>query len=146
LWTEHLTAVEDLREGINLRAFGQLDPLIEYKNEAFKMFERLMAAIDYESIRRILTIEIQTAESRKKEEQEESKQLVLKSASAIDPFHQQQQKEQAVQAPPRVPQQARQPQQAVDLRPQAPAHPKLGRNDPCHCGSGKKYKRCHYPN
>jgi preprotein translocase subunit SecA len=58
LWMEHLDAVNDLREGVRLRAYGQRDPLVEYKNEAFSMFERLITQVDYESLRRLFRIQV----------------------------------------------------------------------------------------
>jgi len=71
-WTEHLTAIEDLREGINLRGYAQLDPLVEYKNEAYSMFERLVQNINYEFTRRLFRVEVQVnapeiVEEQKKE-------------------------------------------------------------------------------
>jgi len=58
LWMDHLDALDDLREGIGLRGYGQRDPLVEYKNEAFSMFERLIRQIDYEVVRRIFRIQV----------------------------------------------------------------------------------------
>jgi preprotein translocase subunit SecA len=58
LWMDHLDAIDDLREGVRLRAYGQRDPLVEYKNEAFGMFERLVAQIDYEALRRLFRIQV----------------------------------------------------------------------------------------
>lgn len=57
-WTKHLTAIDDLREGINLRGYAQLDPLVEYKNEAYRLFEELISTIKYEFTRRVLHVEI----------------------------------------------------------------------------------------
>ena len=59
LWMDHLDAIDDLREGIGLRGYGQRDPLVEYKNEAFKMFEKLIAAIDSEIARRIFRVSVE---------------------------------------------------------------------------------------
>ncbi|MDO9027432.1 MAG: preprotein translocase subunit SecA [Candidatus Roizmanbacteria bacterium] len=130
-WMDHLTAVEDLREGINLRGYGQLDPLVEYKNEAYSMFERLIGDINFEVTRRLFKIEVNVGTNHDLSVYNHQKpKMVLQSASAIDPFSQsqQQQKSDAVPQPINNP------------------HKKLGRNDPCWCGSGKKYKKCHYPN
>ncbi len=130
-WMDHLTAVEDLREGINLRGYGQLDPLVEYKNEAYSMFEKLIADINFEVTRRLFKIEVNVGTGRDLSVRDNQQpKMVLQSASAIDPFSQsqQQQKFEAVPQPINNP------------------HKKLGRNEPCWCGSGKKYKRCHYPN
>lgn len=101
LWMDHLDAIDDLREGIGLRGYGQRDPLVEYKNEAFSMFERLIATIDSEIVHRIFKVQVQLAQP---------------PVSTHSPI------------------------------PSSPITPKkLGRNDPCWCGSGKKWKKCHYP-
>lgn len=149
-WTEHLTSIEDLREGINLRGYAQLDPLVEYKNEAYSMFERLVSDINFEGSRRLFKVEI---EERRPMVETKDQPLVLKSASAIDPFT-------AKQSPPPADLTTAQPQPESSTQSQAPSAEelgfkitppgikakKLGRNDPCWCGSGKKYKKCHYPN
>ncbi len=136
-WTQHLTAIDDLRQGINLRGFAQMDPLVEYKNEAFMMFEKLLADINFESIRRIMRVEIQEPKQAEeiKETQQQKKPMQFQAASAVDPFSGKQKE------PTRLTQQP--PKQAVSLS--APKKKTLGRNDPCWCGSGKKFKKCHYP-
>jgi preprotein translocase subunit SecA len=132
-WMDHLTAIEDLREGINLRGYGQLDPLVEYKNEAYLMFEKLIGDINFEVTRRLFKIEINTGKDLDlRVHNHEHPQMILQSASAIDPFSQPQQQPDFAKAPPG---------KAITK-----PHGKLGRNDPCWCGSGKKYKKCHYPN
>jgi preprotein translocase subunit SecA len=129
-WMDHLTAIEDLREGINLRGYGQLDPLVEYKNEAYSMFEKLISNINFEVTRRLFKIEV-SFESKVEPpvHTHEQPKMILQSASAIDPFSQGQEKK---------------PETAAPI--QSNPHKKLGRNDKCWCGSGKKYKKCHYPN
>jgi len=113
-----------LREGINLRGYGQLDPLVEYKNEAYSMFEKLIGNINFEVTRRLFKIEINVgANFNSPVHTHEQPKMILQSASAIDPF-----KANNQEAPVTKP------------------HGKLGRNEPCWCGSGKKYKKCHYPN
>ena len=123
-WMDHLTAIEDLREGINLRGYAQLDPLIEYKNEAYSMFEQLMGNINLEVVRRLFRVEVELKQEVKKEES-----MVYQSASAVDPFSKKET-----------------PQPQLKTKPIAKPTNKIGRNDPCWCGSGKKYKKCHYPN
>jgi len=133
---DHLTAIEDLREGINLRGYGQLDPLVEYKNEAYSMFEKLIGDINFEVTRRLFKIEINTGTDRDLQVHNyEHPQMILHSASAIDPFNQVE-KQQNKQSPIT---------NSNNQQPMIKKH-KLGRNEKCWCGSGKKYKKCHYPN
>ncbi|OGK20685.1 preprotein translocase subunit SecA [Candidatus Roizmanbacteria bacterium RIFCSPHIGHO2_02_FULL_37_13b] len=158
-WTEHLTAIDDLREGINLRGYAQLDPLIEYKNEAFSMFEKLLSDIDYEITRRILRVQlVQTEDNKTHVHSLMDQPVTYKSASNIDPYGQTEKK--SISSPARQVQSA--PQQIPDqdepngdeiqqgpgfrILPSGSLSKKPGRNDPCWCGSGKKYKKCHYPN
>ncbi len=152
--TEHLTAIEDLREGINLRGYAQLDPLVEYKNEAYSMFEKLLKDIDFEIIRRIFRVEVNVdlAPSVEPPKSELAQNVEYKSASRIDPFKQPSPTSQHLttsqpeQSPPQpVSNNDTQPQ-GFKLTPPGLSTKKPGRNDPCWCGSGKKYKRCHYPN
>lgn len=119
LWMDHLDAIENLRQGIGLRGYGQKDPLVEYKNEGFKMFEQLMAAIDDEIVHRIYKIQVAQGPSMVPRSTDHSPQSTAQNigTTAVDSS-----------------------QSAVSSK------KKLGRNDPCWCGSGKKYKRCHYPN
>jgi len=129
-WTKHLTAIEDLREGINLRGYAQIDPLVAYKNDAFSMFEKLLSDIDFDFVRRLFKIEVEfnpVAESLKRSQEP----MVFQSASAVNPFEAKTQPDS-------------QPKTSIP-QPIIKKH-KLGRNDPCWCGSGKKYKKCHWPN
>jgi len=130
-WTKHLTAIEDLREGINLRGYAHIDPLVAYKNEAFSMFEKLLADINFDFIRRLFKIEIEfkpVDESLKKKEEP----MIFQSASAVNPFEAKNQLSSSL------------PKNQMLSKPIVKKH-KLGRNDPCWCGSGKKYKKCHWP-
>lgn len=147
-WTEHLTAIEDLREGINLRGYAQLDPLVEYKNEAFSMFEKLITDINFEMTRRLFKTEVEATP-----QEEQIKQgLIYKSATSVDPFspQQQQQKNQSPSSQylstSKNNQNPSQEEIGFKVIPPGTTNRKLGRNDPCWCGSGKKYKKCHYPN
>lgn len=154
-WTEHLTSIEDLREGINLRGYAQLDPLVEYKNEAYSMFEKLLNDINFEGMRRVLKMEVEIAEQASAEkpqkEKKAEKKLEYKSAAAIDPFAHtpQETNEIAVKAEP-TPADVEYNQSlgadlGIKITPPGVQKVKLGRNDPCPCGSGKKWKKCHYP-
>jgi len=106
LWIQHLTAIDDLREGIGLRAYGQRDPLVEYKVEAANMFEALLASIQHDVSHMIYHVTIMREQPRP------APQMTTN----------------------REDEDARQPVRAGQ---------KVGRNDPCPCGSGKKYKKCH---
>jgi len=145
-WTQHLTAIDDLRQGINLRGFAQMDPLVEYKNEAFMMFEKLLSDINYEAVRRTMKVEIQEAPKPEElqETQEQMRPMQFKSASGVNPFTGAQ-TELPSETPSTTPPKKSLPRAPVSLE-ISPKRKPLGRNEPCHCGSGKKYKKCHYPN
>ncbi len=139
LWTLHLESIDDLREGIGLRGYGQRDPLVEYKSEAFAMFEKFMAAIDFEIVHRIYKIAVVPQEPVVKPEQ------VLTNAAQIENLDTGVQQESKI-----LKQQELNPTPTqnipVDQSTSLPATKnRPGRNDPCWCGSGKKYKKCHYP-
>jgi len=119
LWMDHLDAIENLRQGIGLRGYGQKDPLVEYKNEAYGMFEKLIDTIDDEIVHRIYKIQVQQAPTAAMPHQH----IHTHPAGSGSV--------QTTQSKPVV----------VDKDKKS-----LGRNDPCWCGSGKKYKKCHWPN
>src|SRR4029077_3814909 len=161
-WKDHLLSLDHLKEGIGLRGYAQKDPIVEFKKEAFVLFEDMMARIDNETIRYLFHIQIQQAEKPPDEMQLRPEaqrgpapprsggaQVAVASAAA-----------RASEPPPQhLPEVARQlerkqQRQQRDLQYQtgpaqaeAPkpvrAGAKVGRNDPCPCGSGKKYKKCH---
>jgi preprotein translocase subunit SecA len=115
-----------LRTGIGLRGYGQRDPLIEYKNEAFDMFDRLMNGVDDGIVTRIYKVNVQHNQAPvKSEEPVLSKKNISTNQPAIE-----------------ISEGARK----KALGQNTESNKKLGRNDPCWCGSGKKYKKCHYPN
>lgn len=126
LWVAHLDAVDDLREGIGLRGYGQRDPLVEYKGEAFGMFERLLAQINSEFAKRLFRIQLGAQPREAKRE--------VGPVTAFKP---------EASKPPTDFLSAMSGLQKQGVQ---NTHKSLGRNDPCHCGSGKKYKRCHFPN
>ncbi|MBC8042312.1 MAG: preprotein translocase subunit SecA [Rhizobacter sp.] len=150
-WREHLRDIDELKEGINLRAYGQKDPLLEYKQEAFKLFEDLMGAIATDSLSiAFKTFPVEAASIPQQPKSRVRKErLVAKHASAgtmVDNVRRNQQESGEVdvaEAPANGQQggyedQADQPKQQPIRVTKAP-----GRNDPCPCGSGKKYKNCH---
>ncbi|MCL4397719.1 preprotein translocase subunit SecA [Patescibacteria group bacterium] len=140
LWMEHLEAIDDLREGIGLRGYGQRDPLVEYKSEAFDMFEKLMAAVDSEIVHRIYKIAVATPEQIA-----QMQQAVTNAAQVENIEGGVKQEEKTLTDTSRTGQALTGSKLNTTVPPKSD-HSKLGRNDPCWCGSGKKYKRCHYPN
>jgi len=130
LWMDHLDAIDDLREGIGLRGYGQRDPLVEYKNEAFSMFERLMATIDSDIVHRIYKVQVQMSPNQQQQP------MAFKPAGAPE----------APKIETKLSQAAEKAREAAKVSVTViNSASKLGRNDPCWCGSGKKWKKCHYP-
>jgi preprotein translocase subunit SecA len=116
-WKDHLLSLDHLKEGIGLRGYGQKDPLVEFKKEAFTLFEEMMGRIDTETIRYLFLIQ----PARPEEE-----------AREIERRQRRQQQQLQYQTGPA---------QAEAPKP-VRTGAKVGRNDPCPCGSGKKYKKC----
>ncbi|MEI7652658.1 MAG: preprotein translocase subunit SecA [bacterium] len=134
-WTLHLTSIDELRDGINLRGFAQMDPLIEYKNEAFTMFEKLVADIDYEVVKRLMSVEIRPEiEEAVRATPTKPKQLIMHAASGTNSYEQAQSAKGIVQNPSNT---------SAPTTQMVNEYKGVGRNDPCPCGSGKKYKKCH---
>ena len=150
-WKDHLYMMDALREGISLRAYGQRDPVVEYQREGYQMFQDMIASIKEESLTMLLRVqpmaEAQPVSVFAKTPQQEVHPEVTGSltermaaasgtteersglgAEGSGPF-----------SPAPSPQPRASPQQGTPV----PAGPKVGRNDPCPCGSGKKYKKCH---
>ncbi len=124
-WQDHLENLEALREAVYLRAYGQKNPLLEYKLEGFQIFDRMLVDIRTAIARKIFGVRIQAFESRRPE------RASLRSArhTLLDQFS----------GPPARERREAQPEKMQVKR----TYPKVGRNDPCPCGSGKKYKYCH---
>jgi preprotein translocase subunit SecA len=162
-WKDHLLSLDHLKEGIGLRGYGQKDPLVEFKKEAFVLFEDMMARIDNETIRYLFHIQVQQAERHPDDMQTrpEAQQAGLprRSSGGAQAAVASAAARASESEPQRLPEVARQlerkqQRQQKDLQYQtgpaqaeAPkpvrAGAKVGRNDPCPCGSGKKYKKCH---
>jgi preprotein translocase subunit SecA len=142
-WVEHLTYLEQLRKGIFLRAYGQKDPLIEFQKEGFNLFETMMQRVREEALEFLFRIEaapvIQPQERVMVTEKPDAPRIESSSEGhAATPV--------AREAPP-VPLIRTASAQSVPPRIPAATQPlpevhKIGRNDPCPCGSGKKYKKC----
>jgi len=131
LWIDHLDAVENLRSGIGLRGYGQRDPLVEYKNEAFTMFEQLIAAIDDGIVHRIYKIQVEQKEAPVIHQH---RHITTQAAgdTQVSPSFQSKEVSQLINETNKT------------VTADTSSKKKLGRNDPCWCGSGKKYKKCHY--
>ncbi|NDH40937.1 MAG: preprotein translocase subunit SecA, partial [Gammaproteobacteria bacterium] len=131
LWKEHLQVMDQLRQGIHLRAYANKNPKQEYKRESFALFEGLLQRLKYEVIRFLSHVQVQRSdeaaaieEQRRREAAKQ--QMAFEHADAS-----------SANATPDSDSSPAQPQ------PVTRSQPKVGRNDPCPCGSGKKYKQCH---
>ena len=111
-WMDNIDAMDDLKQGIGLRAYGQHDPVIAYKEEGYEMFQAMINAIREETIRRLFLVQLKPREEIKR-------QKVAKEVAATGA-----------------------PDKAVKRQPVRNKETKVGPNDPCPCGSGKKYKKC----
>ena len=140
-WKDHLYTMDALREGIGLRAYGQRDPLVEYRREAFETFSSMMDAIRSEAVEFIFRAQPAGASARSVFSRIEQ-QTLHPDANSMHDMREEAKKQIMAQemakrpgGPPPIPSQG--PAQPVKRQ-----TPKVGRNDPCPCGSGKKYKRC----
>ncbi|QWD30401.1 preprotein translocase subunit SecA [Polynucleobacter paneuropaeus] len=133
-WREHLAALDHLRQGINLRGYAQKDPKQEYRREAFELYGELLNVIKNDVVKNIMTVQIRSASELDKAS--ESMNDDLAKLSDLQYQHADPDLEVAGSTGDRG--------SAIEIIP-APVRtgPKIGRNDPCSCGSGKKYKNCH---
>ena len=132
-WKDHLYEMDMMKEGIHLRAYGQKDPLIEYKREAFGMFESLIDRINEKTLNWLWKFQIQEEpDPRRRRMPQRQLSTVHESATNMG-FGEAEETD--IQRASRERPQKQQPVVRVDQ--------KVGRNDPCPCGSGKKYKKCH---
>ncbi len=116
LWKDHLLAMDHLKEGIGLRGYAQVNPLVEYQKEGFTMFEALMAVMQQDVVEKVFSVQVQRQQDVEQIQQPKPQKVVMSHGG---------ESEAAAPAPAK---------READ---------KVGRNDPCPCGSGKKYKRCH---
>ena len=137
-WMDHIDAMDDLKQGIGLRSLGHIDPAIAYSNEGFDMFEEMIGDIKEETVRYCFGVTVNTRTQRKqvisggqnrKEDFEDSEMNVRRGPSVGSGSGQ-------------MPQAAPKPEDARKPETFRREQPKIGRNDPCPCGSGKKYKNC----
>jgi preprotein translocase subunit SecA len=125
-WREHLAALDHLRQGIHLRGYAQKNPKQEYKREAFQLFEALLDAIRVDVSKILMTVQVRT----------EAQLEEAEAPPALENVQYHHADQDAALAAANAEQAPRGPQPAQ-------AGPRVGRNDPCPCGSGKKYKHCH---
>jgi preprotein translocase subunit SecA len=121
LWVEHLTALDDLRSGVRLRGYAQKDPLIEYRKEGYEMFQKLMRQFEYNLARKIFRLEPVSMPT------EVVPETIVEGRGDINDDNQVEN------------------QLSISKSSTPVNKPTIGRNDPCPCGSGKKYKKCCYP-
>jgi preprotein translocase subunit SecA len=119
-WKEHLAVMDQLRQSVNLRGYGQKNPVQEYKRESFDMFTQLLDTINIEIVKALSSVNLEQVSRQQKE-------IIEERERADSP------------EPPK--RKAPQPRSAATKQPKK--NLKVGRNDPCPCGSGKKYKQCH---
>ncbi len=117
-WREHLYEMDYLQEGIGLRAIGQRDPLVEYQREAFDMFQVLQESIKREAVAYVFNASVQVAEEAEEQRQTDSHRQLRQSSASTE-------------------------ETARAAQGQSTRKQKIGRNQPCWCGSGKKFKNCH---
>ncbi len=145
-WKEHLLELDNLKSGIGLRAYAQKDPLIEFKSEAFSLFEELMSQVDKDALSMLFHMEVAVQPrayegedlSQVETQHEESGGFTKIPEQETDPAQATPQPAAAISATGAMPKQAKPQPVKVEE--------KVGRNDPCPCGSGKKYKKCHGAN
>jgi preprotein translocase subunit SecA len=157
LWKDHLLALDHLKEGIGLRGYGQRDPLVEYKKESFQLFEAMKEAIEEQMLQYLFRFQVRPAEDAAAPPQrfmrptptEAEKEPVAAAVTAGSAASRQAAQELAKKQQQRQKnlqyQGAHDPTSGGDFSVETvrASGPKVGRNDPCPCGSGKKYKKCH---
>jgi preprotein translocase subunit SecA len=156
-WKDHLLSMDHLKEGIGLRGYGQKDPLIEYKREGFEMFQDMMERIEDETIRYLFFLRIETSgtdipmpypepEDDEEDESEEEAELAAVAAqreaerSVLDLTRNIQRKKEKELAALQL---AGSGEASTATQTVSNPYKNVGRNDPCPCGSGKKFKKCH---
>jgi preprotein translocase subunit SecA len=152
-WKDHLYSLDHLKEGIGLRGYGQRDPLVEYKKESFEMFQAMKERVDEEIVSylwRLRPVSAEEAPVAPPVRPAPPRQPLIMNDPASAPSAFGGQPSMFGAPPPAAsPQQHRAPQPVrvggddADVKTVRHEGPKVGRNDPCPCGSGKKYKKCH---
>ncbi|WP_034296714.1 preprotein translocase subunit SecA [Herbaspirillum sp. RV1423] len=135
-WREHLAALDHLRQGIHLRGYAQKNPKQEYKREAFELFAQMLDLIKNEVVKIVMTVRIESREAIEAAEEDMAQ-------SHVENVHYQHADFDANAAPEELLAPTANAGNDSAPQPQVNGLPKVGRNDPCPCGSGKKYKQCH---
>ncbi len=131
LWKEHLAAMDHLRQGIHLRGYAQKNPKQEYKRESFELFEELLDALKLDVVTILSKVRVQ--EQEEVEQMEAQRQAQAEEAARQQQFEHQSQSFAEETAP----------DSDEGVHTMVRSERKIGRNEPCPCGSGKKYKHCH---
>jgi preprotein translocase subunit SecA len=148
-WREHLAALDHLRQGIHLRGFAQKNPKQEYKREAFQLFERMNSTVRNDITKLLMLVHIQTPEEIQAAEQAAAAAANVSNLAYTHANFDQGMSDSDPEAVALAMQEAPGSREAGDAKASPSAAPfqrfgtKVGRNDPCPCGSGKKYKQCH---
>jgi preprotein translocase subunit SecA len=139
LWREHLAAMDYLRQGIHLRGYAQKDPKQEYKREAFAMFSTMLDRLKSEVTGILLRVQVRVQSEVEALEQQRQRQRRLQFVHAEAPSAMQEAPPEQAAAQAAAPP----PAEAAKVETFVREGEKVGRNEPCPCGSGKKYKHCH---
>jgi preprotein translocase subunit SecA len=148
-WREHLAAMDYMRQGIFLRSYAQKNPKQEYKREAFELFSAMLDRIKFDTVTTVSRIQVRTEQEIERETLERQQRLAqalqLQHAEAISPIQAAGPGEGLPGPLPASEDNVAEvgPRAAAAAEPFVRAMPKVGRNEPCPCGSGRKYKHCH---
>ena len=126
-WKEHIAAMDYLRQGVGLRGYAQKNPVQEYKRESFEMFTNMLDGINYEVVQALTRVQIRSEDE----------------VTALEQSHQPDPGFKMEHATAQSPLNAPQAEETDAPQPYVREQPKIGRNEPCYCGSGKKFKQCH---
>ena len=133
LWMDHIDAMDQLKSGIGLRALGQQDPAAAYSKEGFDMFEQMIGGIQEDTVKYCYNVTVETKTERK---------TIMEAGEAKKSEYIDDDMVRAMQGGGELPEEAQVPDREAKQQTVRRDHPKVGRNDPCPCGSGKKYKNC----
>ncbi len=131
LWKDHLLNMDHLREGIGLRGYAQKDPIVEYKREGFDLFEGMITQMNEDVIEKLFRVQVERREAQELETHHRPQPMYLGRGNLPPSAARSPSEEESAAQPAKVP-------QTIERQ-----YPKVGRNDPCPCGSGEKYKKCH---